>query len=331
MIIKISQFHHGKYGQPKNTQKARQKFDGEKWFHPPHPEPGFNIRQERQESETRSGFLGLLHSVVSNSILTLFQRPEENRSRGCGDSSHPSFRHKPLSRKHALSDMAANRCHSAGSIFHRACTVTLWLILLTAGMGAVAGNPCGEEGGSVAAREQKVIVQCPLTADVYQTKQSVMINVFSISSHGAEKVLGCDWRSRLGKFDCLPSLFHAQLIAIHSDSVRASLPKHRLQIGAYRCQLLPYDRDQPFTDCTITEQEEATTESQVTPTTAVHHETDENNSDLSNGPQEKSFACSADDQSGLVAAVVAMTITVFCLLMAMAAMVIYLLLYKLHK
>ncbi|KAL8600182.1 hypothetical protein ACOMHN_060134 [Nucella lapillus] len=234
----------------------------------------------------------------------------------------------PLSRKHAPSDMVENRRHSAGSFFHRACTITLRLFTLSAGMGAVAGNRCGEEGGSVAAREQKVIVQCPLTADVNQTKQSVMIKVFSGSSHGAKEVLGCDWLSRLGKFDCPPSLFQAELIAIHNDSVLASLPKHRLQKGAYRCQLVPYDRDRPFTDCTITEPEETTTESQVTPTTDVHHETDEHNSDLSNGPQEKSFACSADDQRGLVAAVVDLTITVFCLLMAMAAMVIYHLRYR---
>ncbi|KAL8566551.1 hypothetical protein ACOMHN_009765 [Nucella lapillus] len=72
-----------------------------------------------------------------------------------------------------------------------------------------------------------------------------------------EEVLGCDWLSRLGKFDCSPSLFQAELIDIHSDRVLASLPKHRLQTGAYRCQLVPYDRDQPFIDCTSTEQSEA--------------------------------------------------------------------------
>ncbi|KAL8615900.1 hypothetical protein ACOMHN_058967 [Nucella lapillus] len=308
------------------TQKARQK-----WRVVPSspPRAWINIRQERQESERRSGFLGLLHSVLSNSISIHFQRPEENRSRGGDDSSRPSFRHQPLSRKPAPLDMAANICHSAGSFFHRACTVTLLLLTLSAGMGAVAGNPCGDEGGSVAARERKVIVQCPLTADINRTKQSVMIKVFSGSSHGAEEVLGCDWLSRLGKFDCPPSLFQTELIAIHSDSVLASLPKHRLQKGDYRCQLVPYDRDQPFTDCTITEPEDTTTESQLTPTTAVHHLTDEKkNSDLSNGPQEKSFACSADDQRGLVAAVVVLAITVFCLLMAMAAMVIYHLRYR---
>ncbi|KAL8615863.1 hypothetical protein ACOMHN_058930 [Nucella lapillus] len=198
-------------------------------------------------------------------------------------------------------------------------------------MGAVVGQPCGEEGGSVAVPERKVTVQCPLTADVSQTKQSVMIKLFSNSSHGAEEVLGCDWLTRLGKFDCPPSLFQAQLIAIHNDSVLASLPKHSLQKGAYRCQLVPYDRDQPFTDCTITEPEDTTTKSQVTPTTAVHHDKYENNSDLSNGPQEKSFACFADNWKGLVAAVVVLTITVFCQLMAMAAMVIYHLWYIRHR
>ncbi|KAL8566560.1 hypothetical protein ACOMHN_009774 [Nucella lapillus] len=255
-------------------------------------------------------------------VLCPLSRPEKNRSRGGDDSSRPSFRHQPLSRKPAPSDMAANICHSAGSFFLRG-----WVLCRGTRVEKRGGG-----GGSVAAREQKVILQCPVTADVNQTKQSVMIKVFSSSSHGAEEVLGCDWLSRLGKFYCPSSLFQAELIDIHNDSVLASLPKHRLQKGDYRCQLVPYDRDQPFTDCTITEPEETITESQVTPTTAVHHETDEKkNSDLSNGPQEKSFACSADDRRGLVAAVVVLTITVFCLLMAMAAMVIYHLRCRRHR
>ncbi|KAL8577833.1 hypothetical protein ACOMHN_054583 [Nucella lapillus] len=136
------------------------------------------------------------------------------------------------------------------------CRILLWLLMFIVGVCSVAGETyplCDGESVAAAVALQKgnVTIVCPLTADVRQSKQSLVIKYYSPNSTTGEEVLGCDWLSNRQAMDCLPSPFEATLVEIQPDLVIASLPKTRLGNGSYRCQLVPYDRKQPYTDCDI--------------------------------------------------------------------------------
>ncbi|KAL8577841.1 hypothetical protein ACOMHN_054591 [Nucella lapillus] len=152
------------------------------------------------------------------------------------------------------------------------CRILLWLLMFIVGVCSVAGETyplCDGESVAAAVALQKgnVTIVCPLTADVRQSKQSVVIKYYSPNSTTGEEVLGCDWLSNRQTIDCLPSPFEATLVEIQPDLVIASLPKKRLGNGSYRCQLVPYDRKQPYTDCDICYPEYTTT----TPILIIHH------------------------------------------------------------
>ncbi|KAL8596214.1 hypothetical protein ACOMHN_021254 [Nucella lapillus] len=131
----------------------------------------------------------------------------------------------------------------------RPFVIAVLLVVITAGTCLEAGSTCVK----VAVAMGTVTIVCPLKADVHDTKHSVVIKHFSgISGSSAEEVLGCDWLMLRKEFDCPPSSFGAELIAIRRDRViLARLPDAQLQNGSYRCQLVPPESKQPFTDCSI--------------------------------------------------------------------------------
>ncbi|KAL8609799.1 hypothetical protein ACOMHN_052853 [Nucella lapillus] len=64
-------------------------------------------------------------------------------------------------------------------------------------------------------------------------------------------MLVCDWMTELNRFDC-ESEEDCELIEIRSDRILARLPRDGLRPDQiYRCQLVPWDRNQKFTNCSV--------------------------------------------------------------------------------
>ncbi|XP_076457632.1 uncharacterized protein LOC143291586 [Babylonia areolata] len=192
-------------------------------------------------------------------------------------------------------------------------------VLLTAATMMVqcygAGAVC--VGSDVAVDKGEAVIRCPLTADVNRTKHTVLVKHFSPDKKYPDESMVCEWVAE-GRQEC-SSKYGFTEIKVKKDYIMAKIKETNLQKeGVYKCQLIPPDERQAFTDCEIYHAEEPegpnTATVPVVNTTAGHLN--------ASAPPAIDIPTYADGSvnGGLVAG---LTVTVIILLLIIAGLLFY--------
>ncbi|XP_076457636.1 uncharacterized protein LOC143291587 isoform X2 [Babylonia areolata] len=192
-------------------------------------------------------------------------------------------------------------------------------VLLTAATMMVQCYGAGAVCVDVAVDKGEAVIKCPLTADVIRTKHVVLVKHFSPDKKYPDESMACDWVAE-DRQEC-SSRYGFTEIEVKKDYIMAKIKETNLQKeGVYKCQLIPPDERQAFTDCEIYHAEEPegpnTATVPVVTTTAGHLN--------ASAPPAIDIPTCADGSvnGGLVAAVVTLTVTVIILLLIDACLIL---------